>query len=377
MKDLMHSDSLYGYCRVCGRPIEGANVQYSGTTANCLHCWTEGVDATERDPAVTAYEQIGEAEIAIDRDLDDYLHIPFDAVDKIVGGIPPGDVGILAAFMGGGKTTFITSSIQRWLRRKYRVYALPLESEPMTFRTNLACKALGLHAGMVLTGEYKRTLETSAWDALRSKLAAAIREQAKGEMCEQLFVSPTSRMDTKALTKAAEHAAKLKADVFLIDHIDHISSEGKSGHAESVAVVDRTLDLARDLGLKIIATSQLNFDGIRGGDKLAKYQFPQMQHLYMGGKKGQIAAWVGGLNRPLKFSLDKEVLAAARRGDIEEWKALEPNCMGFSAMKLRHFGERVSQRGYLGVENGCVTDLDPALLAQIEHGVYTKTAAAL
>ena len=369
---------LYGFCPACGDAIEGANITYIGNEPVCRRCYTESPDVTERDPSLTAVEQASGAEAAVDRPLREYLHIPFPDIDKLIGGIPPGDVGFLAGFMGGGKTLFVTSAIERWLKNGKKVYCLPLESEPLTFRTNLACKSLGLHAGKVLTGEYKRSLEWDAWKAMRESIVAELRRQYADGMGSRLFVSPTARMDTNALKKAARHAAKLGADVFIIDHIDHVTAQGKSGHAESVSVVDTTLDVTREYGLHTIATSQLNFDGIRGGDKLAKYQFPQMQHLYMGGKKGQIAAWVGGLNRPLQFSgLDKDTMTQARNGTIEAWKVLQPNCMGFGVMKSRHFGEHEGKRTYLGVENGCVTDLDEALLAQIEHGIHLHTAGAV
>lgn len=371
----------YGYCNKCDRPLWGDNLAFedgSGLFPYCVWCARNSDDATERDSSLTASEQAVDAEGAVDRPLTDYLHFPFAQVDKLVGGIPPGDVGIIAAFMGGGKTMFITSAIIRWLEAGKIVYCLPLESEPKTFRTNLACKALGLHAGKVLTGEYKRTLDFDSWKVLRENIKTELRRQYVDGMGERLFVSPTTRMDEAALKKAAKHAAKLGAHVFIIDHIDHVVSTGKSGHAGSVSVIDTTLDVTRDYGLHTIATSQLNFDGIRGGDKLAKYQFPQMQHLYMGGKKGQIAALVGGLNRPLQFSgLDKETLTQARNGTIEAWKVLQPNCMGYGVMKSRNFGEHEGRRTYLGVENGCVVDLDPGVLAEAEHGIHLHTKGSL
>lgn len=364
-------------CPSCGRPLTGQNVRGSGLDPECAHCWESQdarTDHTHRDPLLVAADQIISAKLAMDRPLEEYVHLPFPSVSAIVGAIPPGDVGFISAFSGLGKTTFITSAVKGFLAQGKRVYCLPLESESMRFRTHLACKALGLHAGMVLTGEYKRT-NAEAWPAIRKELIAELDRQRSGDMAERLYVSPTRRMDVKALTKAAEHAAKLKADVFIIDHIDHIMGSGANPHAESVRIVDRVLDLSQDLELASFCTSQVNHEGVRH-DPLGQYMLPQPHHVYMGGKKRQIAAWMIGLGRALKLDgVDRDALAAVRARRLEAWRVLEPNCMVVGAMKLRNFGERDGQKAYLRVTDGCVTE-DAELTAVALHGIQTRGPAS-
>lgn len=367
----------YGYCPSCGFALEGKNLRLDGLDPTCRRCWTGesptmDSDHTKMDPAIVASDQVCDAAVAIDRGLDQYVHIPFEPVDALVGAIPPGDVGFIAAFSGLGKTTFVASAVHRWLDTGKRVYCLPLESKHDVFRAHLACKKLGYHAGKLLTGEYKASHPDFL--RIRSEVLAEMDRQAKGEMATRLYVSPTRRMDAAALRKAAKHAAHLGADILLVDHIDHLTGEGRNLHADSTKIVDLTLDLTLDLGLVTIATSQLNNEGAKGGDRLAMYQCPQAHHLYMGGKKRQVAAWMLGLFRPLRLAgLDSAELADARSGRIEAWKVLEPDCMGVSLMKSRHFGERVSRRAYLGVENGAVVELDSATLALATHGIKSNT----
>lgn len=368
---------FYGQCEVCARPLSGKNLLILGLNdPACRHCYLStgdvGVDHTKRNPEVVNAEQIEDAFVAMDRELSEYAHLPFTAVDRLVGAIPPGDVGFVAAFSGGGKTTFVSSGIQAWLDAGKRIYCLPLESVANVFRTHIACKKIGLHAGMILTGEYKRSRPVE-WPSIRAQLREEIAAQNKGVMKDQLYVSPTRRMDVETLERAAKHAHEWGADLFVIDHIDHIAGgEGKQLHAESSKVVDRTLDVTLKYGLVTVATTQVNHEGIKGADKLAKYRIPEPHHIYMGGKKRHISAWQIGLGRPLKFhGLDKDELAKARAGDVEAWRVLEPECMSVGLLKSRHFGEREGARTYLSVINGKCQDMDPATLGSIEHGIPT------
>lgn len=362
---------LYGYCPFCASAIEGANLRLNGLAPSCRRCWDgeeEDADHTLQNPRLVAAGQVGEAFAAMDRSLDSYVHFPFRDVDQLVGAIPPGDVGFIAAFSGLGKTTFIASAIEKWIEAGKRVYCLPLESVPHAFRTHLACKRLGLHAGDVLTGQYPRS-NPDRWPMIRKEIKGELARQYEGDMADRLYVSPTRRMDSAALSKGAKHAADWGADIFVIDHIDHITGEGKNLHADTTKIVDQTLDLTLEYGLATFSTTQLNHEGLRGRDRLGMYQCPQPHHLYMGGKKRHVASWMIGLFRPLKFDgVEKVMLAAARTGKLEAWKVLEPNCMGIGLMKSRHYGERVSQRAYLRVENGAVTDMSEADAALIRHG---------
>jgi hypothetical protein len=362
---------VHGYCSNCRSALEGRNLLMNGLEPGCRQCWeskSPETDHTVRDPQLVAADQVGDALAAMDRPLDSYVHFPFRDVDQLVGAIPPGDVGFIAAFSGLGKTTFIASAIEGWIAAGKRVYCLPLESVPHAFRTHLACKKLGLNAGDVLTGQYPRA-NPDRWPMIRKEIKCELARQYEGDMADRLYVSPTRRMDTEALAKGAKHAAEWGADIFVIDHIDHITGEGKNLHADTTKIVDQTLDLTLEYGLATFSTTQLNHEGLRGSDRLGMYQCPQPHHLYMGGKKRHIASWMIGLFRPLKFDgVDKATLAAARTGKLEAWKVLEPNCMGVGLMKSRHYGERVSQRAYLTVENGAVKDMNEADAALIKHG---------
>lgn len=334
----------------------------------------DGDDHTQRLPVAVAQEQTADALIDVDRDLEEYAHLPFTDLDNLVGPIPPGDVGFVCGFSGQGKTTLMASLVDRALKAGKVVYVVPLESQPKVFRTHLACKALKLHVGKVLTGLYKAELPPDEWKFLRARIHDEIIKQGEGALVEQLFVSPTRRMDVHTLEQNAKHARDVGADFFIIDHIDHIAGgDGRNPVAESVRVVDRVLDLTQQYELATICTSQLNNEAVKN-DPLGQYQCPRPHHVYMGGKKRQNAAWMLGIFRPLRLSgVDRDDMARVRASQLEAWKLLEPNCMAAALMKSRNFGEREGHRTYLSVHEGIVTDMDAASLQMLNAGISTTS----
>jgi KaiC/GvpD/RAD55 family RecA-like ATPase len=365
---------FYGKCGDCGRSLAGENLLLNGLEPCCRYCWESDdaeTDHTLRDPQLVASEQVTDAKIAMDRPLSEYVHLPFGPVNELVGAIPPGDVGFVAAFSGLGKTTFVTSAIRGLIAQGKKLYCLPLESVPHAFRTHLACKTLGYHAGMVLTGEYKRSVPDQ-WPEIRKAIVEEMERQQTGEMSEQLYVSPVRTIDERAVSKAAKHAAKLGADVLIVDHVDH--GEGADPLGESIRVADRILRTTQDEGFATLATTQVNNEGVKH-DPLGQYMLPQPHHVWMGGKKRQVAAWMLGLGRALKLEgVSRDQLAAVRARRLEAWKVLEPNCMVVGAMKLRNFGEREGHKTWLRVENGCCVE-DENLVAFAKHGIGTRSRA--
>lgn len=371
-------------CPDCLRAIEGENVAVIGLDRRCRFCYESPASEAnhrERAPQAVAAGQVEDAMRELDLPPDAYLHLPYRDADRVMEGLPPGRVAFVAAFSGGGKTAFITSSIIRWVERGLRVYCLPLESEPNEFRTHLACKQLDYHAGLVLSGSYKKSMPAEVWAEMRANLRETMRKQTQGEMGERLYVSPVSAINERELIQAAEHAAELGSDILVIDHIDQVAGgDGVNLHAESVKVVNTTLELAKKYKLHIVATSQLNNEMLKG-DRLGTYQPPQPQHVYMGGKKRHVAAWFLGLYRPLRLDGARDPewpnqLKRARAGEIEPNEVLEPNCMGVVVMKHRLMGEREGQRFFLRVQHGRVTDMEDRDIGGAVHGIRTNRDVA-
>lgn len=310
-------------------------------------------------PVVIASDQVAEALMALDRDPATVMRWPFPELDALTGPLAPGNVWFLCAASGGGKTTYVSSVIDLWQSAGKRIYVMALETRAYEFRTYLACMATGVHPGDALSGEM---LKLPKGHPTRINLREALHEQTRKPFVDRVMVSTTRAIDLAGLEQGLKEAKAFNADVVIVDHIDHIDSEGTNLYAEAKKINHRALRMAQDNGLLLLFTSQLNMSGSKG-DYLAKYLPPKDEHVLFGGLKRQVATGMIGLYRPIRVrredeSEDEYVAAikdARRGGDVAG--ALEPNTMGVVAMKLRNYGDREGRKALLAVRHGRVYDL--------------------
>jgi hypothetical protein len=309
-------------------------------------------------PAVEASDQVVDAILDLNRHPATYLHWPWAALDYVAGGMARGDVWYVVSFSGVGKTTMLASATNLWLDAGKRVCVLPLETQPKRFRTYLACQRLGIKPGDAFSGELRRTN-----DPRLPALEDALRAQVHSPMCERLRVKSVPEINAARFRAACEDAEACKADVLIVDHIDHIEAgDGSNLYAESMKVNRLALKLAQDLDLLLILSSQLNTDAVRGTDYLAKFGAPREQHIKFGTHKREVATGMLGLFRPTRppsvgedMATYKDVMHRARAGEIEPHHALMPHTMGAVLMKDRNYGAD-GRKALLAVVNGRVVD---------------------
>lgn len=312
-------------------------------------------------PAVQAGNQIGAAISHLERHPDTLVRWPFPDLDALTGPMGEGEVHIVPAFSGGGKTTFIVSAIEAWRQEGKRVYVMPLELQPFRFRTMLACMQTGTHPGDALSGAL-RADPSRAHE--RETLKAALLSQNHAGYVDRVMISEQRAITIAGLQNGLMEAKAFKADVVIVDHIDHIGNGDQTNQAASSKAVNHAaLRMAQDNGLLLVFTSQLNME-IGKADRLAKYAAPMPHHVMYPSIKLQVATSMIGLFRPLRAPRDGETpddyaaaLKKARAGTSDTPDALEPNTMGVVAMKLRNYGSREGMRVNLRVERGRVQHL--------------------
>lgn len=306
---------------------------------------------------VTTSNQVVDALLDLDRDSSIFTHWPFEELAALTGPMAPGDVWFVCARSGGGKTTFVTSCIQRWLASGKKLYVLPLETRPKSFRTYLACVQAGVQPGLALSGALRATPEGQM---ARKVLEQLLRDQVKEPIVSRLKVNGAEAINADLLEAAFQEAADFGADIVLIDHIDHVQAteRGNDLYSQSVMVNKRLLKLAQRYEQLVVATSQLNLN-VAHGDALTRYQPPRDQDVYLGNFKRTVATGMIGLFRPIRSqkpgeTTDEfaEVVKAARKGTVSPQEALEKDMMGVVAMKLRNYGQRENERCFLGVQHG-------------------------
>lgn len=322
-----------------------------------------------KHPMVEASDQVCDATLDLKRDPSDFLHIPFKAVDDLVGGIGAGEVWFVGAYSGHGKTTFLTSALDAWFEQGKGIYYMGLESRPKILRTHWACKRLNVDAGEVLTG---RAAEKLDWKFTRAQLEKEITEQARGERAERVYFSPRQFVDSAGMLAAGQEAHDLDSDVLIIDHVDHLTGSGGTLYEQSVQSIKTLLAVAQEYGLRVLAATQFNNEMIRG-NRLGMHQAPQPGAVYMGNHKRHVATGMLGLYRPLKFSgLDDEALKNFNKGMGEPKDVCEPNVMAVSIMKHRLMGNHEGRKAFLRVEKGKVMDLPEHDLPAGMTGIRTS-----
>lgn len=313
-------------------------------------------------PDVVAANQIDAAIAHIDRHPDTLVRWPYRELDELAGPMGGGEVWFTAAFSGGGKTTFVVSTIEAWRLAGKKVYVMPLELSAPRFRTYLGCMETGIHPGDALSGQL-RADESRAGD--RDRLKTAVRGQYHADYRRLVRISEQTAINVAGLEKGLREAKEFGADIVIVDHIDHIEGgDGSNLYTESVAVNNAALRMAQDNDLLLWFTSQLNMEIGKGRDHLAKFGAPMQHHLMFPTAKIKNATGIIGLFRPLRTMRDGETpkeyaasLKNARAGQADAPSALEPGVMGVNMMKLRNYGQHEGRKITLGFAQGRVVPL--------------------
>lgn len=310
------------------------------TTGTGQHvCW-DCHDEWRATPEGVVREQTFAAEDGLDRDGDSYLTWPWDDVARITMPMAPGTRPyFFCAFAGNGKTTFSWSAVDRWTEAGVVGYVLSLETTAPQWRVGLACTRLGISPALALSGELRRKEKAGErWAADdRERIAEELHRQYAVH-ADTLHVSPLSMLTQRELVGEFKRAKALGARYILIDHIDHVTSDGRSTPvAESMAANRALVDLAQRYEVIPVVASQLNMD-VTKTDHLGKYRPPRDADLMFPAVKNQVAQGIIGLYRPLDEAADPEVLAAAKRGEVDPYEAgvLKPNTMGVVVIKAGH-----------------------------------------
>lgn len=318
-------------------------------------------DEFDINPHLQVSDEVDAAIRDLERPPEAYHHMPWGALDQVMGGMPGGEVCYVAAFSSSGKTTFLTSLLNEYFdNTAKRVYYMGLESKPKTLRTHWACKRLGYDAGDLLSGKFH---EWANRDEAVMEIKREIRTQFIGDKLDRVRFCPTSYINAEKIYKAADQAAEFGADIFIIDHVDHIEgSNSQSDYKASREATQAILNIAQEYGFLMLPATQLNNEAVKQ-NRIALHLPPQPQHVKFGGHKRETATWMIGVYRPLRVAgVEPEVLKAINAGVHKNpFDACEPNTMAAVFMKHRFYGNREWQRVYLRCERGRVMDADQTI----------------
>jgi replicative DNA helicase len=306
-----------------------ANVKYHAEIVVRSHEEPHEVQATgERDA------QIGEAERFLGLGASDFVRWPWPALDSVLGGMAPGKVHWMAAMSGAGKTSLAMSAAKHWMGKGLKVYVAGLELAPYELRTQLACRVIGVDHGELFKGNLQNHPN---WQAIRETLKQEIRSQARSKFYANVRLAPFDMLTADVTATLCERAAAWRADILIIDHADHLDAGARGGHerAESLAIVKTLNSVAKALGLRVFATSQVNREG-RANNRLRDHYPLSSEMVRHGDHKLMSSTTFFGARRPLRHDVTREEKAAAQADFAKVREILAPDTMAVNILKDRN-----------------------------------------
>lgn len=170
-----------------------------------------------------------------------------DLDDKILG-LHNGELTIIGARPGVGKTTFALQIAQKIAERKKKVAIISLEMSDVQLIQKLISKKTGVNSYKMRSGN----LVDDDWE----KIA-----EGMGELCDLPIRIITTAFNIQQIEKTIRKLKnKNELDLVVIDYIQLIKNQGNfSSREQQVADISRTLKLLTlELNIPIIALCQLN-----------------------------------------------------------------------------------------------------------------------
>lgn len=310
-------------------------------------------DAPPREPAAERSRHVSEALADMERDMGAVPRFPWGVLDRAAGELMPGDVWVISAKTGQGKTLFVVNWVQALMVGVVRtpVAVAPLEIAPKDFLKRLACLRADLDPANVLRNRWV-DLPPDAPE----RFALELERLGYPESLERLHVWDCPRMTRGQFVQLATRSASEGAKLIIVDHLLRMRhGSGENLFAEVSETVRVAKELAKELDVTIVFTSQQGRS--KDGDRLARFTPPDLSALKGAGTIEEEADAVLFLWRPLKPGLTKSDREAFREGAVSLKDLLEPNRMCVTVGKHRIEGEALGQQVVLHVARGRVTEL--------------------
>ncbi len=180
----------------------------------------------------------------------------FVQLDRVTGGLHPGELVVIASSPSMGKSTLALNiaqhlSVKRIPKVASAIFSLGSPKEQLVMR--LLSATAGISYGRMMTGH----LENS--DLL--KLDAAKESMRQGE----IYIDDTPGIGVnELLTKARYMKTDHNVGLIIVDYLQLINESQSALGEDEISIVSRSLKtLARELGISIIVLSQLHALGKR------------------------------------------------------------------------------------------------------------------
>lgn len=219
----------------------------------------------------------------------------FDVLDRITGGFKAGELVLLAARPGMGKSSLAVSIARNMVLRGERVGLFSMEVGRESIGANLLAQISRLNSRHISEARVAEGEEGRLFDAADALL------DAKGA----LFLDDRAYQTMATLSGTARRMVSLEGvSVVIVDYLQLITSKGPSRY-EAVTDISRALKvLAGHLGVPVVALSQLSRKVEERPDKR-----PRPSDLRESGSLEQDADQILLLHRPGAYEPENEEIA--------------------------------------------------------------------
>lgn len=299
------------------------------------------------EPDALASEQVEGARALLSRDLSMAPRWAWPELDVLLGPMLPGDLVVVGALMGNGKSTLLMSQMDAFAAAQRPVLYVPLEVDPEVCRLRWAAWKLGLDVRFVVRQDWERLPEGA-----REAVDTVLDEQRADPYIH--FATP-KRMNWATLVRWCRWAVeKVGARAVMIDHFHRLDfGAGPQYRVDVTETARRLKDLGRELGTVMLTAAQLN----RSTDPVDQYEPPSLARLKESAGIGEEADVVVMLSRQLRRDLPKKWQQSLRLGHLSERDIAEPNRMVVTCRKHRLDDTALNHSTVLLVENGKLRSL--------------------
>lgn len=215
----------------------------------------------------------------------------FIDLDRLLGGLQPSDLLIVAGRPGSGKTAFMLSAAKNAAQKHYKhvaIFSLEMSNEQLVQR--LIAQETGIDSQRLRTAR----LEEEEWPLL----AHAIEVLSD----TRIFLDDTPSLTPLQMrTKCMRLHMEFRLDLVLVDYLQLMSSGMRSeNRVQEVSYISRHMKMiARELGVPVLAAAQLSRAIEQRADKE-----PQLSDLRESGSLEQDADIVMFIHRPELYEKD-------------------------------------------------------------------------
>lgn len=291
------------------------------------------------EPLELSFAQTTEAMHLVDRAESALVGWGHANLDALVGPILPGELWLIGATTGNGKSTFLHNWQAYLASGGVTSLVFPLEVTPSEYRLRLACWHLGVSYDDVMTQRWDAL--GASRDEVRQWLAVALDTLRKNPC---VHVAPPSLISWEVLHRWVEWGVvKTGTEVVVIDHLHRLDLEATTARDYRVAMstlARRLKELAKRLGVAVVCAVQFN----RDNNPLDDYLPAQLSRIKESGSLEQEADGVLMLSRDIDPNADAGDVRAVKERRKLPPEIARPGCMVVTCRKHRRAGGRARDR---------------------------------